>query len=47
MAEAALNIDKQYAEVEYLKENLWGDKLIADTEKLLAHPKIQALLAQP
>ena len=47
MAEAALNLDKQHAEVEHLKENLWGDKLIADTEKLLSHPKIQALLAQP
>ncbi len=48
MAETALNLDKQHAEVEHLKEDhLWGEKLIADTEKLLAHPKIQALLAQP
>ena len=47
MAQEALRIDKQYANVEFLQENLWGDKLIADTEKLLSHPKIQALLAQP
>ena len=30
----------------YLKRKLWGDKLIADTQKLLSHPQIQALLAE-
>ena len=46
MAKTALSMDKRYADVEFLKENLWGDRLIADTEKLLSHPQIQALLAQ-
>ena len=45
IAEEALNVDRRLANVEYLK-NLWGKKLIADTEKLLAHPKIKTLLSQ-
>ncbi len=44
MAQTALSVDKRHADIKFLKENLWGDKLIADTEKLLSHPKIQALL---
>ena len=46
MAEKALQLDKQFADVEFLKENLWGEKIIADTKKLLSHPQIQALLAR-
>jgi tetratricopeptide (TPR) repeat protein/S1-C subfamily serine protease len=46
MAEKALSIDKQFANPEFLKKNLWGDKLIADTKKLLSHPQIQALLSR-
>ncbi len=41
MALAALRLDKRYADVEYLKENLWGDRLIADAQKLLSHPSVQ------
>jgi tetratricopeptide (TPR) repeat protein len=44
MGEAALKLDKRYATVEYLKENLWGDRLIADTQKLLATPEMKAAL---
>jgi len=46
MAEAALRIDKRYADVKFLKENLWGDRLIAAAKNLLATPRIQATLAQ-
>jgi tetratricopeptide (TPR) repeat protein len=46
LAEAALRIDSRYSEVNFLKENLWGDRLIADTRLVLANPKIKAMLAQ-
>jgi tetratricopeptide (TPR) repeat protein len=46
LAEAALRIDPRYGEVKFLKENLWGDRLIADTRQVLANPKIKAMLAQ-
>ena len=45
MAEAALKLDKQLADLEYLKENLWGKRLLADTEKLLSTPRIQDFLS--
>ncbi|WP_208345748.1 amino acid permease [Aetokthonos hydrillicola] len=43
MAQATLRLDKYLADVEVLKQNLWGTKLIAEGEKLLSHPQIQAL----
>ncbi len=41
MAEAALKLDKQFAELESLQENLWGKRLLADAEKLLSTDRIQ------
>ncbi|NJL52325.1 MAG: tetratricopeptide repeat protein [Hydrococcus sp. SU_1_0] len=46
IAEKALQLDKQFADAAYLKKNLWGEKIIADTQKLLSHPQIQALLSR-
>lgn len=46
MGEAALKIDARYADPEYLKQNLWGDRLIADTKKFLVIPRIQAALQE-
>ena len=43
MAQAALRLDKRYGDVAFLKQNLWGDRLIADAQKLLSHPSIQAV----
>ncbi|WP_375470929.1 tetratricopeptide repeat protein [uncultured Nostoc sp.] len=43
MAQAALRLDKSFAHVEVLKENLWGTRLVAEAQKLLSHPTIQAL----
>ncbi|WP_414755620.1 tetratricopeptide repeat protein [Anabaena sp. CCY 9910] len=43
MAQATLRVDKTLADVEVLKQTLWGTKLIAEGEKLLSHPNIQAL----
>ncbi|MHC5723561.1 MAG: tetratricopeptide repeat protein, partial [Nostoc sp.] len=43
MAQAALHLDKSFADVEVLKQNLWGTHLIDEARKLLSHPSIQAL----
>ena len=44
MGEAAIRIDPRYAELEFLKENLWGTRLLSDTKKFLELPSIQAAL---
>jgi tetratricopeptide (TPR) repeat protein len=44
LGETALRNDSRYASIDYLKENLWGDKLLADTKKFLQTPKIRAAL---
>jgi hypothetical protein len=46
MAEKALQLDKQFADVEFLRKNLWSDKIIADTQKLLSNPRIQTFLSK-
>jgi hypothetical protein len=43
MAEAALKLDKQFGDIAYLQKNAWGDKLVADAQKLLASPRLQAI----
>ncbi|MEL6815752.1 MAG: tetratricopeptide repeat protein [Cyanobacteria bacterium J06598_3] len=43
---AALERDPRYANIDFLKSNLWGDKLIADTQTLFNTPTLQELLAQ-
>lgn len=45
-AVAALERDPRYANLDFLKENLWGDKLIADTEAFFKTPTLQDLLAK-
>ncbi len=44
-AKQALTIEKRYADVAFLKENLWSDRLITDAKKLLATPEIQRFLS--
>jgi tetratricopeptide (TPR) repeat protein len=44
MGEAALRLDERYANLDFLKENLWGDRLLSDTKKFLELPSIQAAL---
>lgn len=46
LAETALKLDGRYADLNFLKENLWGDRLLTDTKKVLATPRIQATIAQ-
>lgn len=43
---AALERDPRYADIDFLKENLWGEKLIAATEQFFSTPPLQDLLAQ-
>lgn len=46
MGESALRLDGRYANIEFLQENLWGDRLIEDTKKLLNHPRMQEVIAK-
>jgi len=44
LAQKALQIDRSYSKIDHLKNNLWGEKLVADAEKLLNNTEIQAFL---
>jgi tetratricopeptide (TPR) repeat protein len=44
LGEAALRNDSRYASIDYLKENLWGEKLLAHTQGFLKTPRIKAAL---
>ena len=46
LAEEALRLDSRYGTVDFQRENLWGDRLVADTQALLAKPPLRALLSQ-
>lgn len=44
--EAALQIDSRYADLEFLRDNLWGERLLEDARTFLAQPEIREALAQ-
>jgi tetratricopeptide (TPR) repeat protein len=46
LAASALTVDRRYGDIKFLKDNLWGDRLIADTQTVLATPKVRDTLAQ-
>ncbi|EHJ14581.1 hypothetical protein CWATWH0003_0748 [Crocosphaera watsonii WH 0003] len=46
LGEAALELDSNYGEIQHLKDNLWGEKLIKDTQTFFTTPQMQAILAQ-
>jgi hypothetical protein len=46
MAEKVLQLDKKFADVEFLRKNLWSERIIADTQKLLSNPRIRTLLSK-
>jgi tetratricopeptide (TPR) repeat protein len=46
LAEEALRLDVRYADLDFLRENLWGDQLLTAVESLLANPRLQAVIAQ-
>lgn len=45
LGKAALKLDSRYADIQFLKENLWGERLVADTRKFLSNPQIQAVIS--
>ncbi|NCR74923.1 MAG: tetratricopeptide repeat protein [Microcystis aeruginosa K13-06] len=47
LAETALKIDKRLGDIAFLKDQLWGDRILADAQKLLENPRIKALLPEP
>ncbi len=46
LGEAAIRLDNRYSDLKFLKENLWGEKLLSATQKFLSVPRIQATIAQ-
>lgn len=46
MGKAALGSDSRYANLEFLEENLWGEKLLSDTEAFFASPVMEATLSR-
>lgn len=46
LGEAALQLDGRYADLDFLKANLWGDRLLADAATFMQTPRIQDTLAQ-
>jgi hypothetical protein len=46
LGEAAIRLDSRYADVKFLQENLWGDRLLTETKKFLQTPRIQETIAQ-
>jgi tetratricopeptide (TPR) repeat protein len=44
--EAALKVDGRYGNIDFLKEQLWGDRLLADTKKFLETPRMKAAILQ-
>jgi tetratricopeptide (TPR) repeat protein len=46
LGEQALRIDSRYADLDFLKQNLWGTRLLADTKKFVELPRIQAAIQQ-
>jgi len=44
--EAALRLDNRYGDLDFLVENLWGDRLLAQTRTFLQLPRIRETLSQ-
>lgn len=45
LGKAALAIDNRYGDIQFLKENLWGERLIEDTQKFLNTPEMQEIVS--
>jgi tetratricopeptide (TPR) repeat protein len=46
LGEAAVKLDSRYADLKFLKENLWGDRLLSHTQKFLETPRMKATIIQ-
>jgi tetratricopeptide (TPR) repeat protein len=45
-AQSAIGLDKNLAKIQYLKEQNWGDRLLADAQKLLDAPRMKAFTSR-
>ena len=45
LGKAALKLDNRYADIQFLKDNLWGEQLIEDTKVFLSNPQIQEIVS--
>jgi len=45
LGKAALAIDNRYGDIQFLKENLWGERLIEDTQEFLNTPEMQEIVS--
>ncbi|MDJ0580277.1 tetratricopeptide repeat protein [Crocosphaera sp.] len=46
LGETALQLDSSYGEIQHLIDNLWGEKLVKDTQTFFATPQMQAVLTK-
>ncbi len=46
LGEAALKLDSNYGKIQHLKDNLWGDKLVKDTQVLFTTPQMRAVMSE-
>ena len=46
LGKAALELDGRYADIQFLKDNLWGEQLIEDTKIFLNIPQIQEIVSR-
>ncbi len=37
-------MDNRYSDLEFLRENLWGDRLLGDTKRFLDTPQMRAII---
>ncbi|HEY9814609.1 MAG TPA: hypothetical protein V6D20_02210, partial [Candidatus Obscuribacterales bacterium] len=45
LGEAALRLDQRYADLDFLRLNLWGDRLMDDAQEFLALPQIRQTIS--
>jgi tetratricopeptide (TPR) repeat protein len=46
LAQKAIKLNFRYADPNFLQNNLWGPKLLGDTEKMLQEERVQATIAE-
>ncbi|BDT15126.1 MAG: tetratricopeptide repeat protein [Arthrospira platensis PCC 7345] len=46
LGEQALQLDSRYAELEFLRENLWGDRLMEDARTFLSTPRMRQTISR-
>lgn len=46
MAITALTLDNRYADLKFLEENLWGQRLLKDTKTMLDTPQMQEVIVR-